>query len=338
MQILSDAQKRAQYDRDLLSQRRVMQKCSTQGSTLYTYESHITKRHIEVVEWLEWYRFSINEILSEKKVVAGSGYFDVLEGEFYSAIHAAYYGPLIESMNLLPDRFEAEERSEHETPEVLHLVSGRHLFGMVCIVQKVPKLSHACNEKLTSSASLGLGMHHSAGDTRISIGSDAAEDAGTSNMRAQNIKYHTSDAYEDLELHVAGKVVAVATRIPPKSCFDGMQNEDSQDRIQVFLYSDEGPVYDSHGIAKDSLLGGAVGLRIPLGTITGLGTNSEEGSCFIYDSCGGKTHAIMKHRTLLVCMSGPYISILVRFYHVSFTSLLAYIYEKTNAGLGPKYL
>ena len=38
---------------------------------------------------VKWYRFSINEISSEKEVVAGSGYFDVLEGEFYSAIHAA---------------------------------------------------------------------------------------------------------------------------------------------------------------------------------------------------------------------------------------------------------
>ncbi|XP_034690913.1 uncharacterized protein LOC117918394 isoform X2 [Vitis riparia] len=299
-EILSDTEKRAHYDRDLLSQRRLVQKYSRQGSTLYTYESHIMKRQMEVVEWLKWYRFATNEILSKKKVIAGSGYFDVLEGEFYSAIHAAYYGPLIESMDLLPDRFEAEERSEYETPEVLHLVSGRDLFGMVCIVKKIPELSHACNEKLTSFASLGLDMHQFVGDASISMNSDAADDTGTSQMQAKNIKYHTSDAYKDLELHVSGKVVAVATRIPPKSYNDGIQNEDSQDQIQVFLSSDEGLMQVSHGISKDSLLGGAVGLRIPLGTIIGLGTNPEEGSCFVYDSGGTKTHAIIKHRTLMV--------------------------------------
>lgn len=105
-------------------------------------------------------------------------------------------------------------------------------------------------------------------------------------MQAKNIKYHTLDAYKDLELHVSRKVVAVATRIPPKSYYDGIQNEDSQDQIQVFLSSDEGLMQVSHGISKDSLLGGAVGLRIPLGTIIGLGTNPEEGSCFVYNSSG----------------------------------------------------
>ena len=313
MQILSDSEKRAYYDRDLLSQRRLVQKHSRQGSALYIYESHITKRQMEVVEWLKWYRFAINEILSEKKAVAGSGYFDVLEEEFYSAIHAAYYGPLIESMDLLPDCFEAEERSVYETPEVLHLVSGRDLFGMVCIVKKFPEFSHACNEKLTSLESWGLNMHQSVGFASISINSDAAEDTGTCQMQAKNIKYHTSDAYKDLELHVSGKVVSVATRIPPKSCFGGIQNEDSQDQIHVFLNSDERSMHVSRGISKDSLMGGAVGLRIPLGTITGLGTSPEEGSCFVYNSGGTKTHAIIKHRTLLVCINGPYISILGRF-------------------------
>ena len=274
---------------------------------------------------VKWYRFSINEISSEKEVVAGSGYFDVLEGEFYSAIHAANYGPLIESMDLLPDRFKAEKRSVYETPEVLHLVSGPDLFGMVCIVKKTPELSHASNEKLTYFTSLGLGMRQSVGDARISMNSDAAEDAGTPQMQAKNIKYHTLDAYKDLKLHVSRKVVAVATRIPLKSYYDGIQNESSQDQIKVFLSSDEGSIYVSHGISKDSLLGGAVGLRIPLGTIISLGTNPEEGSCFVYDSSGTKTHAIIKHRTLMVFINGPYVSILVRFYHVLCTLLLVYV-------------
>ena len=58
---------------------------------MYRYISHVTKtEQIDVVEWLKWYRCAINDILSQEKVVAGSGYFDILESEFYSAIHRSY--------------------------------------------------------------------------------------------------------------------------------------------------------------------------------------------------------------------------------------------------------
>ena len=58
---------------------------------------------MEVAEWLKWCRLTINNILAEKKMVVGSGYSDVFWRDFYSAIHAAYYGPKIQSMELLPD-------------------------------------------------------------------------------------------------------------------------------------------------------------------------------------------------------------------------------------------
>ncbi|KAF8410174.1 hypothetical protein HHK36_002696 [Tetracentron sinense] len=283
-EILSDSEKRAHYDMYLFSQRKVVQRHSKQGSTIYTYGSHITitTRQMEVVEWLKWYRSAVNDILSQKNVVVGSSYFDVLEGEFYSAIHAAYYGPVIESVDLLPDCFEAEERSVYETPEVLHLVSGRDLFGIVYLIDKVPKLSHACNENLFSFISEGSGMCH---------------------MQVKNASDHASDVYKDLELHVSGRLVAVATRMPPKSYLnDGIQNEDSQDHIHVFLSSHEDSMYSSKGFSVDSFSGSAVGSRILLGSITGLGTNPEEGSCFVYNNRGTKTHVIMKHRTLLVCI------------------------------------
>ncbi|XP_011006788.1 PREDICTED: uncharacterized protein LOC105112703 isoform X2 [Populus euphratica] len=299
-EILSDAEKRAHYDSYLLSQRK---RVLTQGSTLYRYESRMTmNKEMEVVEWLKWYRLAINDILSQREVVAGTGYFDVLETDFYSAIHAAYYGPVIESMNLLPDRFEAEERSVHETPEVLHLVSGRHLFGMVCLADKIPKLSSASTKKLKNAfASFGLGVCKSVEDTCVLKNSNAVDDAGISQMHPGNSVSDKSDAYEDLELHVSGRVVAVATRVPPKNQ-DGraVQNEDAQDQIHVFLKSDDDLVHASKGFYKESLVPGAVGARIPLGTIKGMGSSLEEGSCFVYDACGTKTHVIMKHRTLMV--------------------------------------
>ncbi|KAJ0557300.1 hypothetical protein HanRHA438_Chr07g0310061 [Helianthus annuus] len=130
MQILSDTEKRAHYDRYLFSQKVVIHKQSRQGSQMYTYESYeTTEKPMEVVEWLEWYRYAINDIVSEKRIMDGTGYFDVLQNDFYSAINAAYYGPLIQSMDFLPDCFEAGVRSVPGTPEVLHLVSGRDLFG-----------------------------------------------------------------------------------------------------------------------------------------------------------------------------------------------------------------
>ncbi|ONI02849.1 hypothetical protein PRUPE_6G224500 [Prunus persica] len=277
-----------------------MQKNSGCGMTLHMYKRHLTTyKQMEVVEWLKWYRLAINDVLSERKVVVGTGYFDVLEGDFYSAIHAAYYGPLIESMDLLPDCFEAEERSVYETPEVLHFVSGRDLFGMVCLVNIVPELSSYSNKKLSYSTSAGLGICQSVQDLRICMNSGGVDDAGNAHVRTWDVTDETSDAYKDLELHISGRVVATATRAPPKSYSDGMQNEES-DHIRVFLSSNENPVHTSEGFTEDSFSGAAVGSRILLGTITGLGTSSEEGSGLVYNSSGTKTHVIMKHRTLLV--------------------------------------
>ncbi|KAM7516469.1 hypothetical protein LguiA_006052 [Lonicera macranthoides] len=282
-EILSDSDKRAHYDRFLLSQRTLVQRHSRQGSTMYKYESHrVTVKQMEVVEWLKWYRHAINEIVSEKRVVVGSGYFDILERDFYSAIHAAYYGPEIESMDLLPECFEAEERSLYETPEVLHFVSGRDLFGMVCIADKLLELSQTPHEQLILFASKGhrLCQHIE--------------------MHTSSFDYNTSDAYKDLELHVSGRVVAVATRVPPKSYCNGVQNDDSEDHIHIYLNSNEDPENVSRRFSRDSFVGVAGESMVQLGTITGLGTSPEEGSCFVYNTSGIKTHVIMKHRTLLV--------------------------------------
>ncbi|KAH7566671.1 hypothetical protein ACOSP7_023271 [Xanthoceras sorbifolium] len=300
-EILSDSEKKAHYDQYLLSQRKLMEEHSRQDSKLYMYRSHMTtNKQMEVVEWLKWYRFAINDLLSEKKVIVGTGYFDVLQADFYSAIHAAYYGPVIESIDLLPDRFEAEERSVYETPEVLHLVSGRDVFGMVCLANNIPRLSFNCNEKLTSSASVDSGTSWFIENANKCMNPYEANDPGISQTQTNNITSHDSDIYRDLELHVSGRVVAMATRVPPKTYPSGIEREDAHDCIYVFLTSEEGAMHTSRGFSVDSSSDGIVGSRILLGTITGLGTSPEEGSCFVYNSSGKKTHVIMKHRTLLV--------------------------------------
>ncbi|KAK9053268.1 hypothetical protein SSX86_029901 [Deinandra increscens subsp. villosa] len=263
-EILSDIEKRAHYDKYLFSQRVVIQKTSRQGSQMYTYESYeTTERQMEVVEWLKWYRHAINDIVMERRIMDGTGYFDVLQNDFYSAINAAYYGPLIQSMDFLPDCFEADVRSVPGTPEVLHLVSGRDLFGKVCIAKKVLELPHACYQG-----------------------------SGTQIRTYDNHSDHPYDAYKDLELHVSGKIIAVAKRVPPKIHTANMSIEECEDRILVYLN-----LHEDH---KDVFEDDAIANKMFLGSITGLGTSGEECSCFVYDNRDVKTHMVMIHRTLMV--------------------------------------
>ncbi|XP_060191486.1 uncharacterized protein LOC132621291 isoform X2 [Lycium barbarum] len=290
-EILSDSEKRAHYDQYLSFRKAIVDMHSRQGSKMCTYESYSTSiKEMEVVEWLKWYRQTVNDILAEKRVVSGSGYFDALERDFYSALHLAFYGPEIES-DLLPEFFEAEERSVYKTAEVLHLVFGRDLFGMVCLAKNVPELSNASRERLTS---LESELCHSLENIPMKMHSETAA-SGSDQNQLRSSNYHTSDAYRDLELHVGGRLVAVATRVPPRSRSNEIQNEGFDDCIHVYLKS-----HEVQRIPKHNLMDFGLKSAIPLGTITGLGTSPDEGSCDVYDNNGVNTHVIMKHRTLLV--------------------------------------
>ncbi|KAL0377867.1 UNVERIFIED_CONTAM: Chaperone protein DnaJ [Sesamum radiatum] len=292
-EILSDSTKRAHYDRHIISQRTFTERQSKRDTIIFNYNFRgYPVKQMEVVEWLKWYRYTINDILSERRVTAGSGYFDVLERDFYSALHTAYYGPEIESVDLLPNCFEAEERSMDTTSEVLHLVSGRDLFGMVCLGNKNRELSHGYTGKLTSSTS---GLVQLAYNSRAQPESDVAEGNGFQKQCISS-DYQSSDAYKDLELHLCGRVVAVATRVPAKS-LNITKDEAAEDLIHVYLTSCEEP---GHLCPEDRSTDSPVGSRIPLGIIKGLGTTSEEGTCYVYNNSGMKTHMIMKHRTMLV--------------------------------------
>ncbi|VVB09909.1 unnamed protein product [Arabis nemorensis] len=297
-EILSDSEKRAHYDRYLLSRRRmVMTKNSRQGYMVYRYKTRLTlSQEMEVVEWLKWYREAIHDIVLEKRVASGStGYFDELEEDFYSAIRAAYFGPDIDSVELLPDCFEAEERSVYETREVLHLVSGRDLFGMVCLVDNFLELSSACSKKLALSSFMNSDLSQEVEKGDYDMVSDEMIGLRTSHILSSRNKNHVSDAYKDIQLHISGRVVATAIRVPPKGYYEKKQNEGDNDHIHVFLNSDEG---SSHG--TESSPRNESEARVLVGTISGLGTSPDEGSCYFYDGNGAKTHVIMKHRTFLV--------------------------------------
>lgn len=291
LQILSDSEKRAHYDCYLLSQREIFQKQCGFTRTVSSYHSSLVMaKQRNVVEWLKWYRLAVDDILMERRVATGSGYFHKLENELYSAIRMAYYGPLIESMDLLPNCFEAEERSAHGTSEVLHLVSGRDLFGIVNLVDRVPELPYIFHEKLRPDYSMACQVHqHGSRQSVVGANRVHLRDLDTSEKETEHDEF---DSYKDLELHICGRVVAMANRNPRCNCI-GLPTMDPEDHIHIFLVTDGAQGSDS---TRSS---GSITL---LGTITGLGTSSEEGSCSVYDRNGVKTHVIMKHRTLLVCL------------------------------------
>ncbi|KAJ1293493.1 hypothetical protein BS78_01G072300 [Paspalum vaginatum] len=286
-EILSDSQRRAHYDSYLRSQRRVVQKHPRPSQFAYPNASGtgiVVPRESNVVEWLKWYRLTIDDIVTKKRVATGSGYLDRLESELYTAIHAAYYGPDVDSMDVLPECFEAEERSIYETSELLHLVSGRDLFGIVSISDSVKELSDACHEKLAPSGfrASGCTPNVSRNVNKDSISMDPVG-INKKEMRHGNDN-PSSDAFKDIELRICGKVVATATRSPKCDCID---KSDVEDHIHVYLV----PNTDVSDLTQRHLL---------LGTISGLATTGEEGSCCVYDGHGVKTHVIMKHRTLMV--------------------------------------
>ncbi|XP_022977331.1 uncharacterized protein LOC111477682 isoform X1 [Cucurbita maxima] len=296
-EILSDSEKRALYDSFLVAQRKLVKKNGSYGSISYVYKSNQTAfKQMEVVEWLKSYRSFINEILSERKPVVVTDYFDELERDFYLAMHVAYFGPTIESMELLPDCFEAEERSTHETSEILHLVSGRDLFGIVSFAEEVAKVASATSGKSISSTSRCLNITQAIENVSSCVNLTREEEFEL----PQASMFYESDAYKDLELHICGKVIARASRHPPKFHGKSMEDKGNQDQIHVFLSSNDEPMHTSDGYFIDFSSGDAAGARIPLGSIFGLGTSEEEGSCSVYNKHGTKTHVIMKHRTLMV--------------------------------------
>ncbi|CAD6342641.1 unnamed protein product [Miscanthus lutarioriparius] len=286
-EILSDSQRRAHYDSYLRSQRRIVQKHPRPSQFVYPSGSGsgiVVPRESNVVEWLKWYRLTIDDIVTKKRVATGSGYFDRLESELYTAIHAAYYGPDVDSMDVLPDCFEAEERSVYETSELLHLVSGRDLFGIVSVADSVKELSDVSREKLAPS---GFRSSEFTPNVSRNVNKDSISmnpvDMNKQEMWHEN-DIPSSDAFKDIELRIFGKLVATATRSPKCDCID---KSDVEDHIHVYLV----PNADLSDLTQGNLL---------LGTITGLATTGEEGSCCVYDGHGIKTHVIMKHRTLMV--------------------------------------
>ncbi|KAK8952645.1 hypothetical protein KSP40_PGU012128 [Platanthera guangdongensis] len=268
--VLSSPERESRYSRRRTLRRKVLKKKSGHCSVMYTYKSPVAiSKPDEVVEWLEWYKHVIHDIVTRKKVATGFGYFDELESELYSAIHFAYHGPVIDSMNMLPNSFEAEERSLPETSEVLHLVSGRSLFGIICTIDKVPELSHPYSEKLSPFETSEDGAFDYCCKEMMPVNTRLPGEECFEELKVVTNRNHT-DAYSNMELHISGKLVATATRSPNGKLKDS-PIPDNEDHINVFLNLN-GNTYTNLADPQNS---NAIGSKILLGTIIGLGNNAE---------------------------------------------------------------
>eukprot|EP01018_Ginkgo_biloba_P040215 Gb_16312 [translate_table: standard] len=320
-EILSDPQKRAQYDDYLLFE---MNKAENNFEKYPDISTHDHKFHrvsrvkqMEVVEWLKWYRCAVNGIVLHKELGLGSGLHEYLRSEFYAAIRAAYFGPAIDTTNVLPDCFEAEERSQPGISEVLHLVSGRNLFGVVCFADRtfvlpherfsgVPHLQSLTMQTQTSLAQVHTDKkaknsdHHSFSEKNTGF-LNYYKDKHQIRKNSGYLEFVWSDAYKDLELHLFGKTIARATRVPPNPHCSTL-GKDSQDSISVFLEMEQ-TVSDTEPLCmpcSDSEFCSSGLRRVLVGTIYGLGVTPSEGACFVHGADGRKTHMIMQHRTPLV--------------------------------------
>lgn len=304
-EILSDPQKRAHYDAHLLVQRNSAQSNCKKQSNMSTNDGTSQEfsrgKQMEVIQWLRWYRHAVSEIVSHKEIGMGYGLQEYLQGEFHSAIRAAYFGPSIESTHALPDCFEAEERSESGISEVLHLVSGRHLFGVVCFVDRMVMQIHNSAEQLRLKKKMEKMNQQGFSDKDIGVLSHH-KDKFKLQDENECFEINHSDAYKDLELHLFGNVVARATRVPPKPFHGSDQGKDSQDCISVFLEADQTISNEnlSSSLGSDSKIAGCVLQKVLVGTIHGLGTTPSEGTCVVHGADGKITHMIMLHRTPLV--------------------------------------
>jgi hypothetical protein len=144
-------------------------------------------------------------------------------------------------------------------------------------------LSDACHQKLPHA---GFGTYVVTPNITMNTEKNSIPSSVNIHKKA-NEESPPSDAYKDVELRICGRVVATANRRLKCNCID---KPDVEDHIHVFLVPNEVVASD---VTQEHLL---------LGTITGLDTTGEEGSCSVYDGHGIETHVIVKHRTLMVCI------------------------------------
>ncbi|CAM6103525.1 unnamed protein product [Calypogeia fissa] len=327
-EILSDPAKRAEYDKHLSLKRAVGKTQNnasrTRGrssgynesggdvhSSMFYEEQDSAASSTEVVSWLKGYRAMVRAALHRQEIGKGTGgWEDELRGEVQSALRRAYYGPPVSEQEGLPECFEAEERAQPDVQDVLHLVSGRHLFGFVRQVQN-PALDgqHQPTGLLQASA-----LEHGSDDSTPNLSNsgmssslDEASDlarryyssSGDNEARVAVHKVGEGTPFVDLELELFGNIVARSIRVPYRNgCTSDTNNTDEQDCIYVYLSSEQ--VEDASEFVDGTIADDSKFSRTLLGTIRGLRSKCDRNICFVHAPDGKRTHLIMQHTTPLV--------------------------------------
>jgi hypothetical protein len=288
---------------------------------------------LEVAEWLKKYQRSAG--LESVVHPRGLGFQELhLRGELRSALLKAFHGPqLIEGwQGRIPDCFEADERAGLGTDEILHLVSGRQLFGFVRQQQQQqhhhqqpPLLSqdlHCVNPPLLDSDDDQQLLSHppppaSARRTFFNLTNSGPTNKNSRRRRSplyQEELLHSTDAsaYVDLELHLFGKLVAKATRSRSNASNNGYTDGTrSHDFVSIFLTAealaaaaaaapgDSEPAQNWISDPQTVNAPPSVNTKF-LGTIHGLGARKFGRVCAVYGPDGRRTHKIVQHQTPLV--------------------------------------
>ncbi|KAH7277189.1 hypothetical protein KP509_39G038200 [Ceratopteris richardii] len=291
LQILSCPVKRAQYDASL-RERSQAQK-GAWNVEVKRSPDHVSKDS-EVVEWLRWYRKMTMNMIHEREIGAEGGFYDAFRVNLQEAMQRAYFGPQIEDdIWALPDCFEAEERTEASDMELLHLVSGQKLIGLVLQVE--PKgLLEESTLKLDSLAHSQLSQNpvSSLGKRFHSLHSNELH--GIHGLRENQMgvqRNHDQSTFVELELYLHGNLVARATRAESKLT--------GNPRVSGAKFLDEITVYlcvDRHTKQHSENVSGKFN-EVLLGSIRGLNMTESGDKGIVYSPSGVQTHIIWQFRT-----------------------------------------
>lgn len=309
-QILSDPAKRAEYDKHLrlkrgLGKAQPNASRSPEASSGYYDAGGGFSSSTEVVSWLKGYRAMIKDMVSRQEIGSREGgWEEELRWETQSALRRAYFGPPVSEREGLPECFEAEERAQSDVEDVLHLVSGRQLFGSVRQVQNPALEAQHESPFLLQSHALEPRSDNNAPDLSSTGQSGLLDEASDLTRGYHSLRGHNGAAapihktsegtpFVDLELQLFGNVVARSIRVPYRH-----DSDEQEDCIYVYLSSEQ--VEDAAGFVDGTLAGDTRFSRTLLGTIRGLQSTCDRKVCFAHAPDGRRTHLILQHTTPLV--------------------------------------
>ncbi|KAL3134000.1 hypothetical protein ABBQ32_008439 [Trebouxia sp. C0010 RCD-2024] len=216
-QVLSDDRQRQLYDLSLKSSSSPIHNAAKQGTRP---NSTATEQEGEWVPGAGWFAWA-----TRTPQAPAANQVDKLRAElrneFNAAVRHAYLGPRVEvGTDQLPEAFEGEERSIAGVGDVLQLVSGQQLLGVVRERQdaRLPGAVGALDRELARHLDSGTtnssapSAEHDSDDISSPFSSAHSRHSGTEQAQQGRAWYTGPPTSPILELLLEGKPVAVAVR------------------------------------------------------------------------------------------------------------------------------